>query len=50
MLRDAMSFSSRPDVFDLLVLESTYGDRNHENRADQQTLCDWVKSMPEPPE
>jgi Cft2 family RNA processing exonuclease len=52
-----------------LILESTYGDRNHENRAnrletlkaaihclsgysahaDQQTLCDWVTSIPEPP-
>jgi Cft2 family RNA processing exonuclease len=90
-----------PDVCDLLILESTYGDRNHENRADrlstlaktldhalsdsgivyipafapgrdivegrtpakaaihrltgysahadQQTLCDWVAAMPEPP-
>ena len=26
----------RPDPCDLLVLESTYGDRNHENRADRQ--------------
>jgi metallo-beta-lactamase family protein len=25
-----------PDACDLLVLESTYGDRNHENRADRQ--------------
>jgi metallo-beta-lactamase family protein len=25
-----------PDPCDLLVLESTYGDRNHENRADRQ--------------
>jgi metallo-beta-lactamase family protein len=24
-----------PDVCDLLILESTYGDRNHENRADR---------------
>ncbi|NWH05789.1 MBL fold metallo-hydrolase [Desulfobacter latus] len=26
-----------PDACDLLILESTYGDRNHENRADRQT-------------
>lgn len=25
-----------PDPCDLLILESTYGDRNHENRADRQ--------------
>jgi metallo-beta-lactamase family protein len=25
-----------PDSCDLLILESTYGDRNHENRADRQ--------------
>jgi metallo-beta-lactamase family protein len=25
-----------PDACDLLILESTYGDRNHENRADRQ--------------
>lgn len=29
-----------PDACDLLILESTYGDRNHENRAHRQTALE----------
>ncbi|MDY0223330.1 MAG: MBL fold metallo-hydrolase [Desulfobacterium sp.] len=29
-----------PDACDLLILESTYGDRNHENRADRQAALE----------